>query len=219
MRWLGRKHSKIMIAPSPDLDLDALLGDIGTKPTSKRASYPQMPDPDGMLAIMAQTSINLSEAADQLKTNNRLIGEIVRPYFFQLYAGKADTESSLRIAASDGKAVLLTMKNQCQKIESAKSLAPIQDIFAGRERDLFYSSFDIGISGDEIPTASIAPLVVALKELFAKHGASAALEVKRIFKPRPAFFTSRHTMFSVEENIKIDAVIPVISSVKVKGVE
>jgi len=207
-------------AANADLDLESLLGGIGeTKTKSKRTSYPVLPDPDGVAATMAQTSINLSEVKDQLETNNRLLGELVRPYFFEHYHGKAETESSIRVEAMDGKAVLVTLKNQCKKIETASALASIQNILAGREKELFYSTFDIKISGEDIPTVAMAPLITELKLLFERHGAGKALSLKRDFKPRPAFFTSRHTLFTVEENVTIDSVVPIITAIKVKGVQ
>ena len=64
----------------------------------------------------------------------------------------------------------------------------------------------------------MAPLITDLKALFARHGASKALSLKRDFKPRPAFFTSRHTLFTVADNITIDSIVPVITAIKVKGV-
>jgi hypothetical protein len=217
---LGTQVDAVSKEVTADLDLDALLGGISESTTkTKRASYPVMPDPDGLAAGLAQTSINLAEAKDQLETNNRLLGELVRPYFFQYHHGKAQTESSIRVEAMDGKAVLVMLKNQCKKIETPSALAPIQNILGGREKDLFYSTFDIKISGEEIPTAALAPLITELKALFERHGASKALSLKRDLKPRPAFFTSRHTLFTVEENITIDSVVPVITSIKVKGVQ
>lgn len=201
-------------------DLDTLLESIGdSTPKTKRASYPAFPDEDGTAMMLAQTSINLSEAKDQLETNNRMLGELVRPYFFQYYAGKSNVESSIRVDAGEGKAVLVTLKNQCKKLTAPSDIAPVQDILKGREKELFNSSFEIKIAGEEIPTNATAPLVTELKALFARHGASRALSVKKEFKPAPAFFASRHTLFTPAENMAIDAVVPVVTAVKVKGVQ
>lgn len=201
-------------------DLDTLLEGIGeARPKTKRASYPQFPDEDGTAMMLAQTSINLSETKDQLETNNRMLGELIRPFFFTYYAGKTELESSIRVDAGEGKAVLVTLKNQCKKLNAPSDIAPVQDIFKGREKELFTASFDITISGDEIPARDTVPLVAELKQIFARHGASKALSVKRSFKPSPAFFASRHTLFTPEENMLIDAVVPVITSIKVKGVQ
>jgi hypothetical protein len=169
--------------------------------------------------MLAQTSINLGETKDQLETNNRMLGELVRPYFFSYYAGKTDIESSIRVDAGEGKSVLVTLKNQCKKLNAPSDIAPVQNLFKGREKELFASSFDITISGDEIPERATAPLVAELKALFGRHGAGKALSVKRSFKPAPAFFASRHKLFTPEENLQIDVVVPVITAIKVKGVE
>lgn len=201
-------------------DLDVLLADIGeSKPKTKRSSYPPFPDEDGTAMMLAQTSISLSEAKDQLETNNRMLSELVRPYFFDHYAGKAEVESSIRVDAGEGRAVLVTLKNQLKKMESQDVLAPVRDLLKGREDDLFYSTFEIKIAGEEIPPKATAPLVVELKQIFARHGATKALSVKKDFRPRPAFFTSRHSLFTPEQNMQIDAVAPVITAVKVKGVQ
>lgn len=201
-------------------DLDTLLAGIGeAKPKTKRASYPRFPDDDGTAMMLAQTSINLSETKDQLETNNRMLGELVRPYFFTFYAGKTEIESSIRVDAGEGKAVLVTLKNQCKKLNVPSDIASVQNLFKGREKELFASSFDITITGDEIPERATAPLVTELKSLFERHGAGKALSVKRSFKPAPAFFASRHTLFTPEENMQIDAVVPVITAIKVKGVQ
>ncbi len=201
-------------------DLDTLLEGIGqSKPKTKRTSYPQFPDADGTAMMLAQTSINLSEAKDQLETNNRMLGDLIRPFFFQYYAGKTEVESSLRVDAGEGRAVLVTLKNQVKKMESLEAIAPVKDIINGRAGELFSSSFEIKITGEAIPTPATAPLIAELKQIFARHGASNALSVKRDFRPTPAFFTSRHRLFTPEQNIQIDAVVPIITSVKVKGVQ
>jgi hypothetical protein len=70
----------------------------------------------------------------------------------------------------------------------------------------------------EMLASTSIQLSEAKDQLFAKHGATEALSVKRSFKPRPAFFTSRHTLFTPEQNMAIDAVCPLVCSVKVKGV-
>jgi hypothetical protein len=55
-----------------------------------------------------------------------------------------------------------------------------------------------------------------LQEIFARHGAGAALSAKAVFKPNKEFHTARHTLFSAEQNLEIDKVVPVSASVKTK---
>ena len=55
-----------------------------------------------------------------------------------------------------------------------------------------------------------------MQELFARHGAGAALSAKAVFKPTKDFHTARHTLFSAEQNLAIDKVVPLSASVKTK---
>jgi hypothetical protein len=55
-----------------------------------------------------------------------------------------------------------------------------------------------------------------LQALFARHNAGAALSAKAVFKPTKEFHTARHTLYSAEENMEIDKVVPIAASVKTK---
>lgn len=46
--------------------------------------------------------------------------------------------------------------------------------------------------------------------------AATALSAKAVFKPTKEFHTARHTLYSAEENMEIDKVVPVAASVKTK---
>jgi hypothetical protein len=59
-------------------------------------------------------------------------------------------------------------------------------------------------------------IIGELQEIFARHGAGAALSAKAVFKPNKEFHTARHTLFSAEQNLEIDKVVPVSASVKTK---
>ena len=80
----------------------------------------------------------------------------------------------------------------------------------------FKQSFESKIKGDLIPEAAVEPLIGELQELFLRHGAGAALTAKALFKPTKDFHTARHTLYSPEENMEIDKVVPVSASVKTK---
>ena len=51
----------------------------------------------------------------------------------------------------------------------------------------FKQSFELKIKGDVIPEAAVEPLLAELQELFARHGASAALSAKATIKPTKEF--------------------------------
>ena len=55
-----------------------------------------------------------------------------------------------------------------------------------------------------------------LQAIFAKYGAGAALTAKAVFKPSKDFHTARHTLYTPEENLEVDKVVPISASVKTK---
>jgi hypothetical protein len=65
------------------------------------------------------------------------------------------------------------------------------------------------IKGDLIPEAAAEEIIGELQSLFARHNAGAALSAKAVFKPTKEFHTARHTLYSAEENMEIDKVVPV----------
>ena len=80
----------------------------------------------------------------------------------------------------------------------------------------FRQSFELKIKGDMIPESAVESITGELQDLFARHGAGAALSAKAVFKPTKDFHTARHTLFSAEQNLEIDEVVPVSVSVKTK---
>ena len=78
----------------------------------------------------------------------------------------------------------------------------------------FRQSFELKIKGDMIPESAVESIIGELQDLFARHGAGAALSAKAVFKPTKDFHTAHHTLFSAEQNLEIDKVVPVSVSVK-----
>ena len=78
----------------------------------------------------------------------------------------------------------------------------------------FKQSFELKIKGDLIPEAAAEEIIGELQALFARHNAGAALSAKAVFKPTKEFHTARHTLYSANENMEIDKVVPVAASVK-----
>ena len=72
------------------------------------------------------------------------------------------------------------------------------------------------IKGDLIPEAGAEEIIGELQALFARHNAGAALSAKAVFKPNKDFHAARHTLFTPEQNLEIDKIVPVAASVKTK---
>ena len=213
-------ESLMLAACEPQaVDPLACLDDIGadSPKSGKRKSYPNFPDSDGTAADLATRIIELADAKAQLETNNKLLGEHVTPFYFRSCAGKSDVESSVRIACPSG-AVLVTFKAQAKKMPDNSSAKQVAHIIGKHEAALFRHTFDLKIDGDEIPAAAVPAVVAGLKALFAQHGCTKALKVEKQFVPYPSFHTQRHVLFTPEQNMEIHRAIPVITSVKTKGV-
>lgn len=199
----------------------AFLNGIGKEEPkgAKRKSYPIYPDPDGSAARIARRIIELADAKDELETCNKMLGEMTTPFYFTHAAGKPEVESSVKVSGGNGN-ILVTFKEQVKKMKDATSIAPVAHIFNGREKEMFFHSFDLKIDSDEIPSANQPAFVAELTQLMARHGANPqkALKVERQFKPLPAFWSQRHLMFSAAQNLEINRTMPVIVAVKTKGV-
>ena len=81
---------------------------------------------------------------------------------------------------------------------------------------LFKQSFEFQIEDDLMPEAAAEEIIGELQALFARHNAGAALSAKAVFKPTKEFHIARHTLYSAEQNMEIDKVVPVAASVKTK---
>lgn len=80
----------------------------------------------------------------------------------------------------------------------------------------FNQGFDLKIKGDLIPEAAAEEIIGNLQDMFARRNAGAALSAKAVFKPTKEFHTARHTLYSADDNMEIDKVVPVAASVKTK---
>ena len=94
--------------------------------------------------------------------------------------------------------------------------APILRAVGDKGAQFFKQSFELKIKGDMVPESAVESIIGELQDLFARHGAGAALSAKAVFKPTKDFHTARHTLFTAEQNLEIDKVVPVSASVKTK---
>ena len=90
-------------------------------------------------------------------------------------------------------------------------------IFPDGIDDHFRQSFEVKIKGDSIPGEKAQDLMNELQTLFAKYNCTDALELKEGIKPVEQFHASRHTALTVEQNLAIEQVCPIVAMVKTKG--
>jgi hypothetical protein len=185
--------------------------------TTKRKEYPSVADADGTVASLVAVIIECDAAKERGDAAKKMLGEIAAPQFFQHWHGRPEQESSMKARSEKGNA-LVTFRKQLKKIDSMAALDSLKPVFRGQESEFFRERFVIEIDGDKIPLQAQQALVDKLQALFAEHGALDALGVKTEVKPLEGFHSQRHTLFTPEQNIQINAVIPIVASVKTKGV-
>ena len=195
------------------------FGTIAKKKPDSRASYPQLPDPQGQYATIAariiDRSAQLEAIAGALNVDKAELKTLATPFYFTHGQGKADVPSSIAVSCASGQ-VLITFQNRYGKLESEEPLLPILGPNTGR---FFRQAFTLEIDGDKLPSEQTQELLDELQALFAKYQASDALNVKEGIKPVSEFHALRHTNLTPEQNLAIEQVCPIIAMVKVKATE
>jgi len=219
--WGGMKtQAKVMAAPAaPAGGIKRVnLAGIATKsPAAKTAkAYPVLPDPDGQAAALVEGILDKSEPLEALERALEIEkGELIafaKPFYFAHHAGQMAVASSIEARAGE-KVVRVGFSNSYR---GSADDAPILRAVGDKGAQFFKQSFELKIKGDMIPESAVESIIGELQDLFARHGAGAALSAKAVFKPAKDFHTARHTLFTAEQNLEIDKVVPVSASVKTK---
>ncbi len=205
-------------APAPALKRVSLAGFATQTAAGKSAkAYPLLPDPDGQVGELVTSILDKSAQLEALEGSLQLEREeliaIAKPFYFQHHHGQHVVASSVEARSAEGKAVRVGFNNSYRGISDEPAVSRLAGEHAAR---YFKQSFELKIKGDLIPDTAVEPLIAELQEMFARHGASAALSAKATIKPTKEFHTARHTLFSVERNYELDKVVPIIASVKTK---
>ncbi len=205
-------------ASAPALKKVSLAGFATQTPASKSSkAYPLLPDPDGQVGELVTSILDKSAQVEALEGALQLEkGELIaiaKPFYFTHYHGQHVVASSVEARSADGKSVRVGFSNSYRGTSDEPAITRLAGEHAAR---YFKQSFELKIKGDLIPDTAVELLLGELQELFARHGASAALSAKATIKPTKEFHTARHTLFSVERNFELDKVVPIIASVKTK---
>ena len=186
------------------------------KPGGK--AYPVLPDPDGTIAVLASSIIEKAEQLDALTTSLELekaeLRGIAAPYYFKIHQGQVVVSSSIDCRDTQGRSVLVQLANSYKAVTDEAAVTAL--VGPAVER-YFRQAFEFKIKGDLIPAESVEPLLEELQELFTRHNASAALTAKAVVKPTESFHTARHTLLSVEQNLELERICPIIARVTTKG--
>ena len=205
------------VAPAAGLKRINLAGIATAAPAAKAAkTYPELPDPDGQVAALVEGILEMSDQLEAIEgALNISKGELIaiaKPFYFAHYSGQMAVASSVEAKAGD-KIVRVGFSNSYR---GTTDDAAILRVTGEKGASFFKQSFELKIKGDLIPEATAEEIIGELQALFARHNAGAALSAKAVFKPTKEFHTARHTLYSADENMEIDKVVPVAASVKTK---
>jgi hypothetical protein len=173
-------------------------------------------DADGQVAALVDGILEKSEQLEAiegaLEIEKAELIAIAKPFYFAHHAEQMAVASSIE-AQSGGKTIRVGFSNSYRGTSDDSAI-----VWAvGEEGARFFKqSFELKIKGDLIPEAAVKVLIGELQELFARHHAGAALSAKAVFKPNKDFHAARHTLFTPEQNLEIDKIVPVAASVKTK---
>lgn len=180
------------------------FGRIAKKKEDTKTAYPVYPDPNGQAKVIAARIIERTEQFDALKgaleTDKAELKQMVSPHYFTVNHGRHEVPSSVSVPSDKGE-VLVTFQNRYSKLDDESALLPV---LGERTEKYFRQAFELKISGDKLPEAHAQELLNELQELFAKFGATDALEVKEGIKPTTEFHAARHLDLTPEQNLALE---------------
>jgi hypothetical protein len=195
------------------------LGGIAVKTEKKGTDYPALPDPTGDVAKLTSDIINESREMEALEGSLKIkkmeLKTLAQAHYFNHLHGKHDIPSSVEAIGNPDEKVLVTFQNRYAAIQDESTIIDV--LGEDRTAQFFRQSFELKIDGDKIPAESAQAVIDAIQTLFAEHNASEALAVKAVIKPTPDFHTARHTALSVDENMEVEMICPIVAMVKTKG--
>lgn len=185
-----------------------------------KTEYPVLPDPSGDIATLASALIAESRELEALEGSVEIkkaeLRSSAQAFYFEAMHGKHDIPSSVEALGSQpDEKVLVTFSSRYKAVPDEAPL--IEAIGAEHTARFFRQSFELKIDGDKIPADAAESVIMQLQALFAEHNASDALSAKSVIKPTDDFHTARHSTLTVEENLAVDAICPIVAMVKTKG--
>ena len=197
------------------------LGGIAAKSTDKKATvYPAIPDPSGDVAALTSDIIAETREFEALEGSLKLkkaeLRALAQPFFFGHLHGKADIPSSVEATGKNAdEKILVSFQKRYSAIADETPL--IEAIGPERTAQFFRQSFELKIDGDKIPADAAEGLINDIQALFAGANATEALTAKAVIKPTDDFHIARHTALTVEENLAVELICPIIAMINTKG--
>lgn len=207
-----------------------LAGFAKKKETGSTSDYPIFPDPSGHGAEAAAAIRQMQEEYEalegSLKTNKKFLIELTAPFLFANASGKIEPAKAVIVEAGTRRAdgsmemlgtkVRVDFKHKYPVLDDDSALLPLMGDQLGV---WFRQKFSFAIDGDKLPADKVEELLFRLQRLFADFNATDALTVKSGFAPIEEFHVKRHTAFTPEQNLALQAVCPIQAAVATKNLK
>jgi hypothetical protein len=187
-------------------------------------TYPLvLPDLEGeeLEEFKALVSTLLDEKAEYAGLEGTILshtGDVlrqIRPKIHQLASGSAENSHAVLVEGTNGDVALINMIKKYKLVfDSAAVIAAIGE---ANFDEFIDEKTVLKIDFQKVPEAVQQEFLSAIIAEAQRLNCTGAVEAKQAFAPKPHFHALRRTRLTVEENIALDAVMPLEIHVKRKG--
>lgn len=192
------------------------FGKLTVKKEDTKTAYPVYAHPEAaVIAARIKTrKAEIKALEGAIQTDKADLKQSVGLFYFQVNHGKTDVPSSISVPSDAGE-VLVSYTNRYSNIEDDSPIVAI--LGAERTEKYFRQTNEIKIACDQVPGDCAQEFVDELTLLLEKYKAVEAAATSSSIKPIKEFHTARHTALTVEENLALEGVIPIVTAVKTEG--
>lgn len=192
------------------------LSAIGKKAEKKENKYPLLATDRAkeLATIITSQTEEFEQLKADLDINKAELRSIATPAYFAACNGKTDIPSSMAVPTNDDHQVLVTFTSRYKTPTSAEAIA---ELLGDKASEFLKPRFVLELDSEKIPQQIQQEVVDAIVGLLGSYGCGDAITAKEVLAPTEAFHTARHTLFTTDENLKIEGIMPMTVAVKTKG--
>jgi|TARA_Y100000310_G_scaffold222136_1_gene223802 hypothetical protein len=194
------------------------LGGIKQKKSASKAGANaiQLTDYSGDLANRVDTWLDLKQQAKAIEGQMKVIEgktkEDARAFLFKSNEGKDRPDTTVECVGKSGKMKVIFQDRYYpiqMNDDNADRIEQLKSSIKGHDDQLLKEDFVLSILGSAIPADQRQEFVDQLIQLLTLFGADDAITVKQtVGALKDVFHVRRHTLFTPEENEKINEVMP-----------
>ena len=223
------------------------LGALGAaKPKAKsetnRPTVPRDQELDALLDSFALIKPQFDDLEAQCDMHRAEIIARCFPHWLAIAAKQPDVGSLNLVSGNPATKLLLSVQNRyAAQVEfsagqealmaaitrTVDGAAEPEDATLARFEEAFEPGLTIALKFGEVPAELRQAVIDDLLPVFEKHGLlqpigdakAAAAVCKQIVQPKVGFHARRHSLFTIEENLAIQQILPAVGMVKLTGLK